>query len=224
MRLLFWARWIHYRHLPARVPCACTAKIRRNDAEENPFCNHVSGCSFGQRDVSAPVEDSFRITGCMRKPMQSGDPLCKTMFLLSCVWGKVCDRNSAGGPITGLSSSALLAVGRWQVLPAASSSCVKTDFCQKPCYCFSAIRRAPPAFASRKAPRSSCPIGFGSTRKENLDDQESLLGRYVNGGTLCRRAFGPPTADAFPHYGHLRRHMHCHCDLRVALFYLSQRH
>ena len=63
-----------------------------------------------------------------------------------------------------LSASALsvrqLKTGTQQVL-ACGSSCVRTDFCQKPCYCFSVIRRVPPAFASQKALRSNIrPIGL----------------------------------------------------------------
>ena len=57
-----------------------------------------------------------------------------------------------------LSASALsvrqLKTGTQHIL-ACGSSCVRTDFCQKPCYCFFSDPQVPPAFASRKARRSN---------------------------------------------------------------------
>jgi hypothetical protein len=84
--------------MPAGRPAAFADKImnvkENDDAQESSIRNHVSGCSFGERDVCAPVEDSL-VIGRVRKPLQPGGSLCKTVLLLSCFWRKVCDRSSA---------------------------------------------------------------------------------------------------------------------------------
>src|SRR5579864_3006183 len=104
MRLLFWPGRRHHRHVPAGMPCTCPAEMkgrkRRNHAEENAFCNHVYGSFFGQRVVSAPTADGLCLIGRMRKRLQPCGPLCKTVLLLSCFWGNLCDRSSAGGALT----------------------------------------------------------------------------------------------------------------------------
>jgi hypothetical protein len=113
----------------------------------------------------------------MRKPLQHGGPLCKTVLLLSCFWGKVCDRSSAADALTELSSerrttmlkkvlfatmflgvlsaSGLslrqLKTGTQHIL-ACGSSCVRTDFCQKPCYCFFSDPQSPTGVCQPEGP------------------------------------------------------------------------
>ena len=66
-----------------------------------------------QRTLRAPVEDSsFLVTGRMREPLQHGGSLCKTVLLLSCFWGKVRNRVSAGGALTLFASMFLVALCR----------------------------------------------------------------------------------------------------------------
>src|SRR5579864_328240 len=104
MRLLLWRGRRHHRRLPAGRPAACAAEMkeikRRNHAAENAFCNHVSWSFFGQRVVSAPTADGFCLIGRMWKRLQPCGPLCKAVLLLSCFWGNLCDRSSAGSALT----------------------------------------------------------------------------------------------------------------------------